>query len=83
VNRKHVPLDRAALDLVTAPPQTWTVVRRPSDAKGVALAMGERYAVCPSCRNRAPLKGSPPNTRCARCNGIFRIAWDEWFVQGG
>lgn len=81
VNRKSVPLDRAALHLVSAPPQAWTVVRRPSDAKGVAAAMGERYAVCPSCRNRVALKGSPPSARCPRCAGSFRVAWDEWFVQ--
>ncbi len=80
VNRKHVPLDRAAVHLVSALPHAWTVVRRPADAKGVAVEMGEYYAVCPSCRNRAPLKGSPPSARCARCAGLFRVAWDEWFV---
>jgi hypothetical protein len=26
------------------------------------------------------LKGSPPSARCARCAGLFRVAWDEWFV---
>jgi hypothetical protein len=81
VNRKRVLMDRAALHLVAAPPQAWTVVRRPSDAKGVALALGERYGVCPSCRNRAPLKGGPPTLRCPRCHGVFRVAWDEWFVE--
>jgi hypothetical protein len=59
------------------------VVRRPADAKGVAVEMGEQYAVCPSCRNRAALKGSPPHARCARCAGVFRVAWDEWFVANG
>ena len=83
VNRRHVPLDRAALNLVTAPPQAWTVVRRPADARGVALALGERYAVCPSCRNRTPLKGDTPTLRCPRCDGLFRVAWDEWFVGTG
>jgi len=79
VNRKQVPLERAALHVVSALPQAWTVVRRPSDAKGVAVEMGEHYGVCPSCRNRAPLKGNPPTARCARCAGLFRVAWDEWF----
>jgi hypothetical protein len=81
VNRKHVPLDRVALHLVSARPQAWTVVRRPADAKGVAVALGERYGVCPSCRNREALKGSPPSARCGRCAGFFRVAWDEWVEQ--
>lgn len=83
VNRRRVPPDRAALHLVSAPPQTWTVVRGPSDAKGVALALGDRYAVCPSCRNRTPLKGGAPTLRCPCCDGNFRVAWDEWFVGSG
>ena len=64
VKRKYIPLDRVVLPL-SVPPPIWTVVRRHADARRVALTMGERYAVCPSCRNRAPLKGGPPSARCA------------------
>src|SRR5260370_6334163 len=80
VNRKHVPLDRAAVHLVSALPHAWTVVRRPADAKGVAVEMGEYYAVCPSCRNPAPLHGSPPSARCARCAGLFPAPFRSSFV---
>ena len=54
--RRAAPL-RATTDLDRGAPHT--------DARRVALTMGERYAVCPSCRNRAPLKGGPPSARCA------------------
>ncbi len=83
VNRRRVSLPRGSLQVVAAPPQAWTVVRRPRDAKGLAKDWDDRYAVCPSCRNRAPMKGSPPSLKCPRCDGLFRVAWDEWFIGTG
>ena len=80
VNRRRVPLPRASLQFVSTPPQTWTVVSRPPDAHGLPTGWDDKYAVCPSCRNRAPLKQSDLTLRCQRCGGLFRVAWDEWFL---
>lgn len=80
VNRTRVSLPRTSLQFVSAPPQTWTVVSRPPDAHGLPTGWDDKYAVCPSCRNRAPLKQSDHTLRCPRCAGLFRVAWDEWFL---
>ncbi|HVH68828.1 MAG TPA: hypothetical protein VM716_13245 [Gemmatimonadales bacterium] len=80
VNRHPVPVPRTSLKIVTKPPQCWTVVSLPRDAKGLAAMWGGRYAVCPSCRNRAQLKGTPSEMRCSRCIKTYRVAWEEWFM---
>ncbi len=67
VNRSQVPVPRASLKIVSAAPQFWTVVSRPRDAKGLPTTWGDKYAVCPACRQRAPLKG----------------AWEEWLIGMG
>src|SRR5437879_8511885 len=33
VNREQIPVPRASLKIVTAPPQHWTIVARPRDAR--------------------------------------------------
>ncbi|HEX4601399.1 MAG TPA: hypothetical protein VH116_08400, partial [Gemmatimonadales bacterium] len=73
VTRKRVNLPRSALQFVSVPPRSWTVVPRPPDATGLATGWGATYAVCPSCRNRAPLQGSPQRLACPRCKGLFRV----------
>jgi hypothetical protein len=84
VNRQHVPVARTSLEIVSRrPPRVWTVVPRPPDANGLAAIWGDRYAVCPSCRNRAQLKRAPPSMRCPRCDQTFRVAWEERLVGAG
>jgi hypothetical protein len=80
VQRTQVSLPRAAFQFLSAPPHSWTVVARPADATGLPTGWGVAYAVCPSCRNRTPLQGSPPRLPCPRCKGLFRVAWEEWFI---
>jgi len=80
VNRKQVALPRGSVKLRTAPPKAWSIVPRPRDARRLPETWADKYAVCPSCRNRAALAGNPQVLRCARCNGIFRVAWEEWFL---
>ena len=80
VQHKRVNLPRAALQFVSAPPHSWTVVARPPEATGWPTSWGVTYAVCPGCRNRAPLQGSPQRLLCPRCAGLFRVAWEEWFI---
>lgn len=83
VNRQRVAVPRAALQVVFAPPQHWSVVPRPADAKSLVMHWGERYAVCPGCRNRAQLRQTPQTLRCPRCEQVYRVAWREWFVGVG
>src|SRR5438105_3286395 len=67
VNREQVPVPRTSVKIVTTPPQYWTVVPRPRDARSLPALWGDKYAVCPGCRNRAQLKGAPHTMRCPRC----------------
>lgn len=83
VNRRQVLVPRASLKIASTPPQHWTIVTRPRDAKGLSAQWGDRYAVCPGCRNRAQLKGAPHGMRCPRCGNMFRLAWEEWFIGVG
>jgi hypothetical protein len=83
VNREQVPVARAALKIVSKPPHYWSIVSRPRDAKGIAASWGDRYAVCPSCRNRAQLRGAPGSMHCPRCSSTFRVGWEEWFIGAG
>jgi len=80
VNRTPVTVPRSAVELVEAPPGHWTVVARPVEGIRVPESWGDRYAVCPSCRCRAPTTGKPQTIRCPRCNGLFPVAWDERYL---
>ena len=78
VNRAALPVPAAFLQIVNAPPRRWTVVPRPRNA----VRMPEnwvRYAVCPSCRERAGLVRHPATMDCPRCKGSFEIGWDEGY----
>lgn len=77
VDRRSFSVPRSSLQIVPVRPQRWSVVARPSDAVSMPLSWGSRYAVCPSCRHRAPLKEQVPEMRCGRCNGVFVVAWDD------
>ena len=73
VERRSVSVPRSSLQIVPVRPQRWSVVARPSDAVSMLLSLGSRYAVCPNCHHRAPLKGHVTEMRCARCNGVFDV----------
>ena len=77
VNRPFSVPRSALLQIVPLRPQRWSVVARPSDAVMVPLSWGSQYAVCPGCLGRAPLHGHPTEIRCARCDGVFAVAWDD------
>ncbi len=74
-----VEITRTHLDIVSAPPERWSVVPRPktpSRFPGVSA-----YAVCPKCGNRAPLQGRPAVLRCAHCGKVSAVAWNERYFQ--
>jgi hypothetical protein len=77
VNRKPVTLPLSLLDLRGRLPDRWTIVPRPTNAVRLPERWGERYGVCPRCRSRAPLHGSPHAMPCPRCHEVFPVGWDE------
>lgn len=76
VKGKPVTVPRKAVEVAAAPPLRWSVVASPKNAPRYPSSWGPQYAVCPNCRDRAPLMGHPESLRCARCNGFFEVAWD-------
>jgi hypothetical protein len=83
VKGKPVAVPRAQLQLSSEPALRWTVVPAPRAAPRFPSTWGSRYAVCPSCRDRAPLLDQVASMRCQRCNGLFDVAWDEPFLTKG
>jgi len=77
VNQRTVSVTRSSVQVVPIRPQRWSVVARPHDATNLPLSWGSRYAVCPNCRHRSPLRGRATELRCPRCTGVFAIAWDD------
>ncbi|HXL05408.1 MAG TPA: hypothetical protein VN964_00690 [Gemmatimonadales bacterium] len=81
VTDDRVPVARRLLQTVFSPPLQWSIVPLPDDAVNVPGDWGTRYLVCPACHARAPLSGHPMDLPCARCGGVFRIAWDEHYLR--
>lgn len=81
VKGKQVAIPRTAVELTPAPPLRWSVVPSPKAAPRYPPSWGRQYAVCPNCRDRAQLVGTPTTLRCTRCNGLFDVAWDEPYLS--
>jgi len=83
IGRKPQAVPNYLLQIVTAPPRRWTVVPRPAGAIRMPVEW-TRYAVCPSCRERAalPARGQPKSLTCDRCRGAFDIEWGEDYLAG-
>ena len=77
VSGRLLQVPSAFLQIVETPPRQWTVVPRPNDAVRLPSNWGDRYAVCPSCRERQPLNGRPRKMRCSRCQQSFEVDWRE------
>lgn len=83
VNGKPIRVSRDDLEFRTTPPRRWTVLRRPGRVSRVPERLRAGYMVCPNCRNRAALpSGTERECRCARCNVISDIAWEENYLSG-
>jgi len=82
VNRRPLTVPHYLLQVVSKPPTRWSVVPRPERASELPLDWGEHYGVCPSCRERAELRGRPRRLACSRCRGEFEVAWDEEYLAG-
>ncbi len=80
VNRQPLTVPRYLLQVASTPPSRWTVVPKPQNAVGPPADWGTRYAVCPSCRTRAPLPKRARRMHCEHCQGVFEVAWDEAYL---
>jgi hypothetical protein len=81
VNRRAIPVRRSLLQIAQAPVSRWSIVSRPRNSIRFPSNWGASYAVCPGCRERAPLEGHPSSMRCARCNGMFDVDWNAPYLQ--
>lgn len=81
VGGRHVLVASALLEIVKRPPPRWTVVTQTADyMRRAPRALAERYGVCPSCGERAPLAHRVRRLRCASCKFEFDVAWDEGYL---
>jgi len=78
VRGQLVRVARTLVELRTAPPGEWTVVRGPFNAARVPASARDGYIVCPNCRHREPIpEERPAIRRCARCNTAAAVAWSD------
>lgn len=76
VNQRLLRCPRSFLQILPLRPPMWSLVRRrPEDADPAAT--GQRYAVCPNCCDRRPVRDSAPTMRCPHCGSVFAIAWSD------
>jgi hypothetical protein len=81
VNGRKVLVAAPLLEIVKRPPPRWTVVTpEPASARKAPPALAERYGVCPSCGERAPLHKRVRRLRCVYCRYEFEVAWDEAYL---
>lgn len=81
VNQQQYPVPRYVLEVVATPPRRWTIVPAPRQARRLPRAFLPYYAVCPSCRERAPISDRIRALRCPRCKGEFDVAWNEDYLS--
>ncbi len=81
VSGRPVKVAAALLEIVKRPPPRWTVViPSVAGARKAPPSLAARYAVCPSCGERAPLPRKLARLRCTYCKWEFEIAWDEAYL---
>jgi len=76
VGPRSLSIPRDLLQIIPFRPRAWSVVSRPYDAIDLPMAWGSRYAVCPLCRHRMPVRREQRLLRCARCGETLPITWD-------
>jgi hypothetical protein len=77
VNGKPTSFPRQSLEILPERPKQWAVVPRPPRSPRMPTTWGERYGVCPNCRERARLDERVTSMRCPKCNGYFEIGWEN------
>ena len=81
VNGRPLSVAAALLEIVKRPPPRWTVVAQGAGgARKAPPSLAERYGVCPSCGERAPLPRRVGRLRCAYCKWEFAVDWDQPYL---
>jgi len=73
VNHRLLHIPRAFVQVLPLRPPLWSVVPGPREGTDSPRL----YGVCPSCCGRAPLRAKVRTMRCARCRGVFAVAWTD------
>src|SRR5256885_12780741 len=73
VEQRAVLPPREYLEIVPTRPTRWTVVREVERSPRLPSEMRERYAVCPSCRERRSLAGAPRHLPRRRLHRAFEV----------
>ena len=78
VQQTPIAVPHGALDLVYDAPDRWTVVEWLKDPPSqVPAEFAQRYAVCPICQERVPVRDGHMVMGCRRCGGAYDVAWEE------
>ena len=80
VDHRPATILREYLEFVSVRPDRWTIVERPSNVAGAAVAWGQSYGVCPHCTHRAPLVHPVVEAHCSKCGGSFLIDWSAPYL---
>ena len=81
VRGKNRPYPLRSFEVVTVPPNRWTIVSHAGNSPLIPARWAKGYVVCPNCRWRQLLLGRPQVLRCEGCDGLFEIAWDEPYLD--
>lgn len=70
---------RGVVTLAGRRPLAWSIVQQDLSIPlpPAALAMGERYGVCPNCRYRSVLPTFDAEFQCPDCRRTFAVHWDD------
>ena len=82
VNQRSLQVPRFVMEVVSTPPKRWTVVPMPRRGTRVPKEFAPHYAVCPNCRERAPIPDKAQTMRCDRCRGSYEVNWGENYLGG-
>lgn len=78
IGSRTVDVPRRLLEVRARRPDFFSVITRVGESeRTLALDLGKRYAVCPNCSHRIPLRGEPPTKKCPQCEHFGEIAWWE------
>ena len=79
VDKKPVRVSRIDIKVRETAPDSWCVVKRTGVMRptwGGQKILTE-YAVCPHCRERQELDGTPDKMACQRCRQTSPVDWAE------
>ena len=75
VASREVNVPRSLVEIRDRRPNFFTVVGRSEPPPSPAPNLGKRYAVCPECKHRSTLFGTPEKAQCKKCGHQGDVAW--------